>query len=138
MEVVESRSQGPCRDYVPMEELISDSKTNGSELLEQGCIQYGMVSMLVKSIDMTFHAIESNRRRCKIEETLIEKNFDVAFQVIYEFNLPAVDIYAGVAASLAERKRGGQLTEFFRSIKGTIDDDDWDQVTELCFEIVWY
>jgi len=48
--------------------------------------------------------------------------------VIYEFNLPAVDIYAGVAASLAERKRGGQLTEFFRNIKGTIDDDDWDQV----------
>ena len=94
----------------------------------------------------------------------MEKNFDLAFQVIYEFNLPgsqtyefifiavflscanqyffffsvykpclisfiaAVDIYAGVAASLAERKRGGQLTEFFRNIKGTIDDDDWDQV----------
>lgn len=107
------------------------------------------------------------RRRCKIGETLIEKNFDLAFQVIYEFNLPgscslmtdllnllfqpvkimfgleffwfnfisklldfflAVDIYAGVAASLAERKRGGQLTEFFRNIKGTIDDDDMDQV----------
>ncbi|KAH7840144.1 hypothetical protein Vadar_013191 [Vaccinium darrowii] len=71
---------------------------------------------------------ETFRRRCKIGETLIEKNFDLAFQVIYEFNLPAVDIYAGVAASLAERKRGGQLTEFFRNIKGTIDDDDWDQV----------
>lgn len=40
----------------------------------------------------------------------------------------AVDIYAGVAASLAERKKGGQLTEFFRNIKGTIDDEDWDQV----------
>ena len=40
----------------------------------------------------------------------------------------AVHIYAGVAASLAERKRGSQLTEFFRNIKGTIDDDDWDQV----------
>lgn len=42
--------------------------------------------------------------------------------------ISAVDIYAGVAASLAERKRGSQLTEFFRNIKGTIDDDDWDQV----------
>lgn len=42
--------------------------------------------------------------------------------------IPAVDIYAGVAASLAERKKGGQLTEFFRNIKGTIDDEDWDQV----------
>ncbi|XP_073225030.1 uncharacterized protein [Cicer arietinum] len=71
---------------------------------------------------------ETFRRRCKIAEVLVEKNFDLAFQVIYEFNLPAVDIYAGVAASLAERKRGSQLTEFFRNIKGTIDDDDWDQV----------
>lgn len=44
------------------------------------------------------------------------------------FYFAAVDIYAGVAASLAERKKGGQLTEFFRNIKGTIDDDDWDQV----------
>ncbi|XP_010249786.1 PREDICTED: uncharacterized protein LOC104592245 [Nelumbo nucifera] len=68
------------------------------------------------------------RRRCEIAETLAEKNFDLAFQVVYEFNLPAVDIYAGVAASLAERKKGGQLTEFLRNIKGTIDEDDWDQV----------
>lgn len=45
--------------------------------------------------------------------------------------LAAVDIYAGVAASLAERKKGSQLTEFFRNIKGTIDDDDWDQVLQL-------
>uniref|UniRef100_A0A7N0VLB1 ZFYVE26-like TPR repeats domain-containing protein n=1 Tax=Kalanchoe fedtschenkoi TaxID=63787 RepID=A0A7N0VLB1_KALFE len=71
---------------------------------------------------------ETFRRRCKIAETLAEKNFDLAFQVIYQFNLSAVDIYAAVAASLAERKRGGQLTEFFKNIKGTIDDDDWDQV----------
>ncbi|XP_065850998.1 uncharacterized protein [Euphorbia lathyris] len=71
---------------------------------------------------------ETFRRRCEIAEKLVEKNFDLAFQVIYEFNLPAVDIYAGVAASLAERKKGSQLTEFFRNIKGTIDDEDWDQV----------
>eukprot|EP00268_Persea_americana_P011356 TRINITY_DN1480_c0_g2_i5.p1 TRINITY_DN1480_c0_g2~~TRINITY_DN1480_c0_g2_i5.p1 ORF type:complete len:2512 (+),score=535.90 TRINITY_DN1480_c0_g2_i5:141-7676(+) len=71
---------------------------------------------------------ETFRRRCEIAETLAEKNFDLAFQVIYEFNLPAVDIYAGVAASLAERKKGSQLTEFLRNIKGTIDDDDWDDV----------
>lgn len=57
-----------------------------------------------------------------IAEVLVEKNFDLAFQVICEFNLHAVDIYAGVVASLAERKRGSQLTEFFRNIKGTIDD----------------
>ncbi|XP_062164447.1 uncharacterized protein LOC133871099 isoform X3 [Alnus glutinosa] len=72
--------------------------------------------------------LETFRRRCKIAETLVEKNFDLAFPVIYEFKLPAVDIYAGVAASLAERKKGSQLTEFFRNIKGTIDEEDWDQV----------
>ncbi|KAF8115499.1 hypothetical protein N665_0026s0044 [Sinapis alba] len=71
---------------------------------------------------------ETSRRRCEIVETLVEKNFDLAFQVIYEFKLSAVDIYAGVAASLAYRKKGSQLTELFKNIKGTIQDDDWDQV----------
>lgn len=52
---------------------------------------------------------------------------------IFSWNLyhAAVDIYAGVAAVLAERKKGGQLTDFFKNIKGTIDDEDWDQVTTL-------
>ncbi|KAI3977360.1 hypothetical protein MKX01_000273 [Papaver californicum] len=71
---------------------------------------------------------ETFRRRSEIAETLSEKDFDLAFQVIYEFHLPAVDIYAGVASSLAERKKGGQLTEYLKNIKGTIDDEDWDQV----------
>ncbi|XP_078432242.1 zinc finger FYVE domain protein isoform X2 [Wolffia australiana] len=68
------------------------------------------------------------RRRCKIAEKLAEKNFDLAFQIIHEFNLPAPDIYAAVAASLAERKRGSQLTDFLKNIKGLIDEEDWDQV----------
>ncbi|GMH10819.1 hypothetical protein Nepgr_012660 [Nepenthes gracilis] len=78
---------------------------------------------------------ETFRRRCLVAEMLAEKNFDLGFQVIYEFNLPAVDIYAAVAASLAERKKGGQLTEFFRNIKGTIDDDEWDQVLGAAINI---
>ncbi|KAG7572251.1 hypothetical protein ISN44_As09g006230 [Arabidopsis suecica] len=72
--------------------------------------------------------IETSRRRCEIVETLVEKNFDLAYSVIYEFKLSAVDIYAGVATSLANRKKGSQLTELFKNIKGTIQDDDWDQV----------
>ncbi|KAL2897846.1 hypothetical protein RDABS01_039628 [Bienertia sinuspersici] len=72
--------------------------------------------------------LETYRRRCKIAETLAEKNYDLAFQVVCQFNLPAVDIYAAVAASLAERKRANQLNEFLRNIKGTIHDDDWDEV----------
>ncbi|KAL8139244.1 hypothetical protein V2J09_005265 [Rumex salicifolius] len=71
---------------------------------------------------------ETFRRRCQIAETLAEKNYDLAFRLICEFNMPAVDIYAAVAASLAERKKGSQLTEFFKNIKGMLDDDDWDQV----------
>uniref|UniRef100_A0A0E0JKN2 ZFYVE26-like TPR repeats domain-containing protein n=1 Tax=Oryza punctata TaxID=4537 RepID=A0A0E0JKN2_ORYPU len=71
---------------------------------------------------------ETLRRRCMVVETLAEKHFDLAFRVLHEFDLPAVDIYAGVAASLAERKKGGQLTEFLKNIRGTIDDDEWDQV----------
>ncbi len=45
--------------------------------------------------------------------------------------IAAVHIYAGVAANLAERKKLNQLMELLRNIKGTIDDDDWDQVRFL-------
>ncbi|KAG0495156.1 hypothetical protein HPP92_006150 [Vanilla planifolia] len=75
------------------------------------------------------------RRRRMVAETLAEKHFDLAFQVIYQFNLPAVDTYAAVAASLAERKKGGQLTEFLKNIRGTIDEDDWDQVLGAAINI---
>ncbi|KNA04878.1 hypothetical protein SOVF_195620 isoform A [Spinacia oleracea] len=71
---------------------------------------------------------ETFRRRCQIAETLAEKNFDLAYQVVCQFDLPAVDIYAAVAASLAERKKGNLLTEFLRNIKGNIYDDEWDEV----------
>lgn len=68
------------------------------------------------------------KRRAEVVETLVEKNFDLAFQVIYEFGLPPVHIYAAVAASLAERKKSNQLTELLKNIKATISDDDLDQV----------
>jgi zinc finger FYVE domain-containing protein 26 len=47
---------------------------------------------------------------------------------IFVCEIAAVHIYAGVAANLAERKKLNQLMELLRNIKGTIDDDDWDQV----------
>ncbi|KAK4420008.1 hypothetical protein Salat_2413700 [Sesamum alatum] len=119
-------------------------KTASEKLTEEGLVKFSARVAIQMDVVRSFndadgpqwkHSLFGNpndpetfRRRCEIAETLAEKNFDLAFQVIYEFSLPAVDIYAGVAASLAERKKGGQLTEFFRNIKGTIDDDDWDQV----------
>jgi len=78
------------------------------------------------------------KRRCDVAEKLVEKNFDLAFQIIYEFNLTAVHIYASVAASLAERKKGNQLTELMRNIKGTIEDDDWDQVLGAAINVYAY
>lgn len=50
---------------------------------------------------------------------------------LFPYFWAAVDIYAGVAASLADRKKGSQLTELFKNIKGTIQDDDWDQVLNI-------
>lgn len=120
------------------------AKSASEKLTEEGLVKFSARVTIQVDVVRAFNVIEGPqwkyslfgnpndpetfRRRCEIAESLVEKNFDLAFRVIYEFNLPAVDIYAGVAASLAERKKGGQLTEFFRNIKGTIDDDDWDQV----------
>lgn len=49
--------------------------------------------VLVKYFDIMVRKVTPSpprfcRRRCKIAESLVEKNFDLAFQVIYEFNLP--------------------------------------------------
>jgi zinc finger FYVE domain-containing protein 26 len=71
---------------------------------------------------------DTSRRRCEVAEEMVERNFDLAFQLIYDFNLTAVPIYAGVAANLAKRKKLNQLMELLPKIKGTIDDYDWDQV----------
>ncbi|KAL3819038.1 hypothetical protein ACJIZ3_004943 [Penstemon smallii] len=119
-------------------------KTASEKLTEEGLVKFSARVAIQMDVVRCFsdaegpqwkHSLFGNpndpetfRRRCEIAETLVEKNFDLAFQIIYEFYLPAVDIYAGVASSLAERKKGGQLTDFFKNIKGTIDDVDWDQV----------
>ncbi|XP_024541382.1 uncharacterized protein LOC9656299 [Selaginella moellendorffii] len=68
------------------------------------------------------------KRRCEVAEALVEKNFDLAFQIIYDFGLPAVYIYAGVAAALAEKRKYNNLVDLLRNIKGTIDNEDLDQI----------
>ncbi|BBN06274.1 zinc finger FYVE domain-containing protein 26 [Marchantia polymorpha subsp. ruderalis] len=76
------------------------------------------------------------KRRSDIAEAIVEKNFDLAFQVIYDFQLPAVHIYAGVAASLAERKKSGILSDLLKKVKGTIPDDDFDQVLGAAINVL--
>lgn len=57
---------------------------------------------------------------------LYKRNFYLKAMIIIE--LSAVDIYAGVVTNLGLKKRSRDITEFLKNIKGTIDDDDWDQV----------
>ncbi|KAJ1687936.1 hypothetical protein LUZ63_019326 [Rhynchospora breviuscula] len=78
---------------------------------------------------------ETFRRRCVVVETLAEKHFNLAFQILHEFNLPAVDIYAGVVTNLGLKKRSREITEFLKNIKGTIEDDEWDQVVSTAISI---
>ncbi|KAG5562661.1 hypothetical protein RHGRI_005398 [Rhododendron griersonianum] len=61
MEAVESRSHGPCRECLPMEELICDAKTTSTELLDPGCMQYGCPHY---------------RRRCRIRAPCCNEIFD--------------------------------------------------------------
>lgn len=141
-EALSARSKGG--DYTKLVTKGVRGKTASEKLTEEGLVKFSARVAIQMDVVRCFsdaegpqwkHSLFGNpndpetfRRRCEVAETLAEKNFDLAFQIIYQFNLPAVDIYAGVAASLGERKKGGQLTEFFKNIKGTIDDDDWDQV----------
>lgn len=79
--------------------------------------------------------LETVKRRCEVAEKLVLANIDLAFRVIVELALPAAQIYAGAAATLAERRRNSQLWEVIRSIKGMLDDDDWDQVIGVAIKV---
>lgn len=47
-----------------------------------------------------------------------------------------MDIYAGVVTNLGLKKRSRDITEFLKNIKGTIEDDDWDQVIIWLFHLI--
>jgi len=69
------------------------------------------------------------------ELILVLHNFDLAFQILQEFRLPLPQIYLNAAQKIV-RKSQIKLNEFLRYIKGTVSDEELDQVTLTCIEVL--
>ncbi|CAI5479728.1 unnamed protein product [Closterium sp. Yama58-4] len=71
----------------------------------------------------------TNKRRVEVTEFLVEREFDLALEVINFLHLPAVQIYASVAASLAEKQQHRVLFEgLMDRIKYMLPPADMDEV----------
>ncbi len=56
-------------------------------------------------------------------------------QMMFEFRLPAVELYSVAIESYAKLKRDNAIADLLRNIKGTINDDEFDEVS-LVFSIL--
>ncbi|KAK3284581.1 hypothetical protein CYMTET_7779 [Cymbomonas tetramitiformis] len=74
-------------------------------------------------------------RQCKIAEALLQIDFDLAFRIIGDYQLDAMNIYAGAAAGLAQKKQMSQLTELLHNIGNTISDDERDQIVSTAIAV---
>ncbi|CAI5531246.1 unnamed protein product [Closterium sp. Naga37s-1] len=71
----------------------------------------------------------TSKRRVEVTEFLVEREFDLALEVINFLHLPAVQIYASVAASLAEKQQHRVLFEgLMDRIKYMLPPADMDEV----------
>jgi len=77
----------------------------------------------------------SSQKSALAELILVLHNFDLAFQILQEFRLPLPQIYLNAAQKIV-RKSQIKLNEFLRYIKGTVSDEELDQVTLTCIEVL--
>ncbi|KAL3693637.1 hypothetical protein R1sor_007288 [Riccia sorocarpa] len=75
------------------------------------------------------------KRRSDTAEKLVEKNFDLAYEIIQDFNLPGMQIYAAVAASLADRKNRKGVEDLYKQIKSLLKDGEPDEVLTAAINV---
>eukprot|EP00898_Chlorokybus_atmophyticus_P005916 jgi/Chlat1/6325/Chrsp44S05889 len=75
-----------------------------------------------------------HKRLCAITQLLLEKNFDLGFQMMYDFVLPPVEVYCGAAQVMVRNKNDPGLAVLFRNIRGTVGDEDRDQILQAAID----
>jgi len=78
----------------------------------------------------------SSKKRLEIcVKLMLVDQFDLAFRIIQEYRLSAVECYVHSVRSMARQRQVNRLSELFRNIKATISDDEWDHVLEVCISV---
>ncbi|KAK9829097.1 hypothetical protein WJX72_003864 [[Myrmecia] bisecta] len=73
-------------------------------------------------------AAETEERRQRILEFLIEKDFNLAFRIVHAFGINPIRAYSSTAASLASRREHTSLFQLLQSIRNTLAASELDSV----------
>jgi zinc finger FYVE domain-containing protein 26 len=69
------------------------------------------------------------------ERLILLHNFDLAFQIMQEFQLPLKPIYINCLTEMTRKKQTPKVMELLKNIQSTISDQEWDEVLLSCVEI---
>lgn len=69
------------------------------------------------------------------EHLLVSYAYDLGMRVIQECRLPVTTIYSSAAAKMARKRLETKLQEFLKAVKGTLPDEDWDEVLLACVRV---
>lgn len=70
----------------------------------------------------------TNQKAALAETMLVLHNFDLAFQIMQDFRLPITTIYVSAIKKIAQKKQEAKINDLLRNIKGTITDQEWDEI----------
>ena len=71
------------------------------------------------------------------ERLLVLHNFDLAFQIIQDFQLPIKQIYVNAVSEMSRRRQTTKILELLKNIKGSISDQEWDEVVMTSIEVFY-
>lgn len=61
--------------------------------------------------------------------------YDLGIRVIQECRLPITSIYSSAAGKIARKRLESKLQEMLKAVKGTLPDEDWDEVLLACIRV---
>jgi len=70
-----------------------------------------------------------------VEYLLSAYYFDLPIRLVQDFRLPVTTIYTTAMAKLAKKKLEPKILDMLKAIKGTLPDEDWDEVILRCIQI---
>ena len=69
------------------------------------------------------------------EHLLVSYAFDLGLRVIQECRLPVTAIYSSAASNMARKRLEPKLQELLKAVKGTLPEEDWDEVLMACVRV---
>lgn len=78
----------------------------------------------------------SDAQKSEIAEYLLSAYcFDLPIRLMQDFRLPVTTIYTNAISKLARKKLEAKIGDMLKAIKGTLPEEDWDEIILKCIQI---